>query len=324
MKRTVLFVLCAILGFTAYATTPSVTDVVAKQRYPWNGLVDITCKVSGFNDETIGLQFVVAAVDSDSGNVLDVSHVWVMQNGEKLPDLWVGDNGVYQLLWDAKADLGEVVYDNMIVRVTANEYKRDKVQLWEGGPYWATTNIGADKPWEYGLYFWWGDTKGYYPSADGKFSFNFASDNSAIYTLGKSVSELQSAGWVTSAGVLASKHDAAHVHWGGAWRMPTYQELYDLCNDKCDWTWMTMNGVNGYVFRGRGSYASNSIFLPCAGSSSGTSLYNAGSIGTYWSSVPYSDRNYAWHLDFYSSGPDTGYYYRIGGRSVRPVQGFTK
>ena len=322
----VSFVLCAIFGFAAFATTPTVTDVVAKQRYPWNGLVDITCKVSGFDEETIGFQFVVAAVDSDSGNVLDISHVWVMQNGEKLPDLWVGASGDYQLLWDAKADLGEVVHDNMIVRVTGNAYRRGKVQLWSGGPYWATTNIGADKPWEYGLYFWWGDTVGYRSSSDGTFSFNFWYDNSAIYTYFKNKNELQGVGWMTSDGVLTAEHDAAHVHWGGAWRMPTYQELQDLCYNKCDWTWTTMKGVNGYVVCGRGDYTSNSIFLPCAGSGGGTSLGGAGSCGYYWSSVPTPGIIDCANELYFGSGIHITQEYakRYFGFSVRPVQGLIK
>ena len=322
VKRMVPFVLCAILGFAAFAKTPTVTDVVAKQRYPWNGLVDITCKVSGI-DETAGrFQFVVAAIDS--GNVRDVSHVWVVRNGENSSDLGVDANGNYRLLWAAKADFGQVVYDNMTVRVTIDEYKRDKVQLWAGGPYWATTNIGADKPWEYGLYFWWGDTVGHRPSG-----FNFSADNSIIYTWWKSVSELQSAGWVTSDGVLVPSHDAAHVKWGGSWRMPTYQELNDLCN-KCDWTWTTMNGVRGYIVRGRGNYVSSSIFLPSAGHGNGTSLYLAGSCGRYWSSVQYTRGNYydTWYLEFNSSYHQTnnGSYDsdgRYDGQSIRPVQGFT-
>ena len=197
-----------------------------------------------------------------------------------------------------------------------------KVQLWEGGPYWATTNIGADNPWDYGLYFWCGDTIGHRPSADGKFSFNFSNGNSAIYTSGRSVSELQSAEWVTSDGVLTPAHDAAHVHWGGVWRMPTMQELSDLCS-KCDWAWTTLNGVKGYVVCGRGGYASNSIFLPCAGYGGGAWLRNAGSVGYYWSSVPYSGSSGAAHELFFS---DYQYLISYGGRydgfSVRPVQGF--
>ena len=106
--------------------------------------------------------------------------------------------------------------------------------------------------------------------------------------------------------------------------MPTKQELDDL-SSKCDWEWTTVNGVNGYIVRGRGNYASASIFLPCAGSGYGTSLYNSGSDGYYWSSVPYSDSSYyAWYLYFYSGSHDTSCNYRYYGFSVRPVQGFAK
>ncbi len=105
--------------------------------------------------------------------------------------------------------------------------------------------------------------------------------------------------------------------------MPTDEELKDLCG-KCDWIWTQKNGVNGYVVRGRGEYATASIFLPCSGYGDGTSLYYAGSDGEYWSSVPGSDSDYAWGLDFSSSYHSTSSYDRFGGQSVRPVQGFTK
>ena len=87
-----------------------------------------------------------------------------------------------------------------------------------------------------------------------------------------------------------------------------------------------MNGVNGYIVRGRGDYASRSIFLPCAGYDDGTSLGGAGSYGYYWSSVPsfviYD--SYAWGLYFYSGDHYTSYDRRYYGQPVRPVQGFTK
>ena len=106
--------------------------------------------------------------------------------------------------------------------------------------------------------------------------------------------------------------------------MPTRQEFDDL-NNKCDWIWTTMNGVYGYIVRGRGSYASNSIFLPCAGLGDGTSLSYAGSGGYFWSSVPNSDFYNAWYLYVHSSNHGTYYYgTRYGGMSVRPLQGFTK
>ena len=225
------------------------------------------------------------------------------------------------IVWEAGADWrGKKGDVKAVVTATVEVPKGTpkKVQLWAGGPYWADRNIGADAPWDYGLYFWWGDTTGH------RTGYNFSPDNSAIYTYGKSVSELQSAGWVTSSGVLAPSHDAAHVKWGGAWRMPTDAEFSALINN-CDWTWTTQSGVNGYVVRGRGAYASNSIFLPAAGYGFGTSLGDAGSGGDYWSSVPGSDGSYAWYLDFDSSGHSThDYGYRGSGQSVRPVQGLAK
>ena len=207
----------------------------------------------------------------------------------------------------------------------------DKVQLWKGGPYWATTNIGAEKPEDYGYYFWWGDTKGYkregnaWVVSDGSHSgFSFGKDTSSTY--GKSIEALRNEGWITADGILAPEHDAAHVQWGGEWRMPTRQELDDL-SSKCDWEWTTKNKVYGYEIRGRGAYASESIFLPAAGDGYGTSLGDAGSYGNYWSSVPCSDSSSyydAWGLFFNSSYHNTYSNFRFSGQSVRPVQGFTK
>ncbi len=316
-----MFLAAAMAAMCATAD-PVVTDVVAKQRYPWNGLVDITCKVTGI-DGTDQWKFSVAAVMPDTGEARKVSQFWVVKNGVNSTDKKVQANGTYKLLWDAKAELGQVSYDNMVMRVTVIDH--DMVQLWEGGPYWATTNIGAENPEDYGYYFWWGDTVGYkrennkWVATDGS-SSNFL--NTPTYKM--STSTLQSEGWITADGVLAPAHDAAHVHWGGNWRMPTEQELSDL-NSKCDWTWTTMNGVNGCVVKGKGVYASASIFLPCAGRGNGTSLYDAGSHGDYWSSVPGSGSSNAWSLDFGSSYHSTSYRYcyRSYGRSVRPVQGFT-
>ena len=202
--------------------------------------------------------------------------------------------------------------------------ERDKVQLWEGGPYWATTNIGAERPEDYGLYFWWGDTTGHRPSSSGTFDFDFSYNNPAIYTYGKGDSQLKSEGWLTDDGVLAPAHDAATVHWGGSWRMPTEQELQGLV-DNCDWSPATVNGVDGYIVSGRDDYDSASIFLPCAGYGDGTSLFSAGSHGHYWSSVPASvNDGRAWYLYFISGGRSTHDHNRYFGRSVRPVQGFTE
>ena len=310
-----------------HAATPQVQNLTAKQRFPWNGLVDITCKVTGISG-TAKWEFTLAAVMPDTGNVRTISKFWVVKDGKNSSDHEVRANGDYHLLWDARADLGAVVYNNMVMRVTVDR-ARGKVQLWDGGPYWATANIGAEEPWEYGYYFWWGDTVGYkrvnnaWVASDGS-SSNFSFSDSNTPTYNKSIATLKSEGWITADEVLALKHDAAHVHWGGNWRMPTYKELSDL-NSKCSWNWTTMNGATGWLVRGTGNYASNSIFLPCAGCGYGTSLLYAGSHGHYWSSVPDSDFDYgAWRLYSDSSDHDTYDLYRYFGLPVRPVQGFTE
>ena len=328
-----MFVFIAILFVElSLLAVPTVTDVVAKQRFPWNGLVDITCKVTGI-EKSAPYKFYIEAVQPDEGITNKVAQFWVVQNGTKLSDFKVTANNDYHLIWDAKADLGSIRCPNMIVCVGLED-GHDKVQLWEGGPYWATTNIGAEKTEDSGYYFWWGDKIGYkrgnnkWIASDGSNSdFSFSGSNTP--TDGKSISTLKSEGWLTSDGVLAPEHDAANIHWGNGWRMPTKDE-FDALNNKCDWTRTTMNGVKGYIVKGRGSYASNSIFLPAAGHGYGTSLELFGSCGYYWSSVPYSGNGnyYAWFLDFYlsSSSHNTAYYiyYRFNGRPVRPVLGFTK
>ncbi|MBQ6011361.1 MAG: hypothetical protein IJL17_22720 [Kiritimatiellae bacterium] len=228
-----------------------------------------------------------------------------------------------------------------------------KVHLWEDGPYWAETNIGAEEPWESGYYFWWGDTVGYrrakvnvsgwlnrlfspgevWAASDGSASkCSFKIDNTP--TSDKDFTTLEREGWTNRGSVLVPNHDAAHVKWGGGWRMPTEQELSDLC-ERCDWTWTTMHGVKGCVVRGRGDYSSASIFLPAAGHGEGTSLYGDGSDGWYSSSIGAVTTNLpllAWPykhgvvvgLCVDSSGGKNFIFPRHYGISVRPVQGFTK
>ena len=325
IKKIITVGIMAFAAMLAFAE-PMVTDVTAKQRYPWNGMVDITCKVTGLSGTAKKMYFSMEAVLSDSSDSRNVSHFWVVRNGTNSTDLSVNTDSTFRLLWDAKADLGQVRYDNMVVRVTLETHK--KIQLWSDGPYWAEMNIGAEEPEEYGYYFLWGDTVGYkrendkWVASDGS-SSNFSFDSNSTPTYNKPIDTLKSEGWITADNVLAPAHDVAHVHWGGNWRMPTKQELADL-NSKCEWTWTTMNGVIGYVVSGKGDYSSASIFLPCAGYGFGTSLRNAGSGGYYWSSVPNSGSTYAWYLRFDSSGHGTGSGSRYFGHSVRPVQGFTE
>lgn len=224
-----------------------------------------------------------------------------------------------RFVWDAGVDWPDNVNSNFVCTVSVEEQSdgdHGGVQLWEGGPYWAECNVGASKPEEYGLYFWWGDTVGH--AGDWYFDANHCP------TYGKTTSELQSLGYIDSTGNLAPAHDAARAHWGLPWRMPTDAEFVALVSN-CDTQWTTRNGVNGRLVKGRGAYSSKSIFLPAAGYGYDSYLYTLGSLGSCWSSSPNSDNFYgAWYLSFYSSNFYRGYSNRSGGQSVRPVRGFAK
>ena len=305
------------LGATLTGFGETVTNVRGAQR-PNSNLVDIYYDLNASDG---GTYTVEVAIEGRTDVVTATTF-----SGDVGKGIAPGKN--HHIVWEAGADWrGKKGDVKAIVTATveARKGKPKKVQLWEGGPYWADRNIGADNPWDYGLYFWWGDTEGHRPTADGTFSFNCWVDNSAIFTCGKGGNELLSAGWLTSNFVLAPSHDAAHVKWGGGWRMPTEGELDEL-NKKCDWTWVTQNGVNGCVVCGRGDYSSASIFLPAAGFGQQTRLSAGGSFGLYWSSDAAGDlydqaaeglmlNRIDWNFSHYKSGSG-----RYNAASIRPVQ----
>ena len=203
------------------------------------------------------------------------------------------------------------------------------VQLWEGGPIWAECNVGATKPEEYGYYFWWGDTVGYvrnessWDAVDGsKTGFSFSSSSKNCPTYNKTLAQLYSGGYIdvsSTDGKLNPEYDAARKYLKGDWRMPTNAEFILLIS-RCNRTWTTRNGVNGYVVTGTGDYATNSIFLPAAGNGNGTSLSYSGSSGYYWSSTPNATEQYAWNFYFNVNSIGRSGTYRYYGFPVRPVR----
>ena len=180
---------------------------------------------------------------------------------------------------------------------------------------WATCNVGASKPEDYGDYFAWGETttKSTYDWSTYKYC------NGSYNTLTK-YNNSSSYGSVDNKTTLELADDAARANWGGSWRMPTDSELTEL-REQCTWTWTTQNGVNGYkVTSKKSGYTNKSIFLPAAGYRDDSSLFGAGSYGRYWSSSLYTDNpSRAWGVYFYSSSVYRYYYFRNYGFSVRPV-----
>lgn len=184
--------------------------------------------------------------------------------------------------------------DSTISTINGHEY----VDLGlPSGLKWATCNVGAKSPEEYGDYYAWGET---YTKDE------YKEDNCDLWDV-----EMEDIGG-------DPEYDVATSEWGDDWRLPT-EEDFDELVEECEWKWMKKKGVYGMRVKGPNG---NSIFLPAAGFRYGSSLYDAGEYGSYWSSTPdESDSSNAYYLSFGSgSGKQLVYWcYRIDGQSVRPV-----
>lgn len=183
---------------------------------------------------------------------------------------------------------------------------------------WATCNVGANKPEEYGDYYAWGETEpkdfyfwDTYKYCDGTYNSLTKYTDSAY---GKD-------GFIDNKSVLDPEDDVAHVKWGGNWRIPTKEELEEL-RTKCTWTSTTLNGVKGYsVTSNVDGYTDRSIFLPATGMRIRQWTLNTDTIGRFWgNSIVTGDDYDAVYLDFdFSRGPGRFSIIRCLGQCVRPV-----
>ena len=181
---------------------------------------------------------------------------------------------------------------------------------------WATCNVGATKPEEYGDYFAWGET-------EPKTTYDWSTYKWATATQKEWGWVLETltkyASTVDNKTALDPEDDAARANWGDSWRMPTKEECEELL-DNCTLKWVYSykgTGVAGLIVTGPNG---NSIFLPAAVYRDGDILYNAGYGGNYWSSSLYADYPYgAWRVYFRSDNVGRGSSNRCYGQSVRPV-----
>ena len=171
---------------------------------------------------------------------------------------------------------------------------------------WANMNVGATNPEGYGDYFAWGETatketynwSTYFDTNDG----------------GRTFTKYNNKGGKT---ILDPEDDAAHVNWGGSWRMPTQAEWQELI-DNCTWTRTTQNGIDGYkVTSNKAGYTDKFIFLPGAGYRRDSDLDHVGT-GRYWSSSLYVNSS-SWYLGSGSAAHGLYTRNRSNGQSVRPV-----
>ena len=168
---------------------------------------------------------------------------------------------------------------------------------------WASCNLGASAPEQYGAYYSWGET-----ATKSVFSWN-------TYRYGNS-DALTKYNKADGNRTLAPENDAASATWGGAWRMPTKAECAELL-DKCTWTWSNRSGVNGYIVTGP---SGNTIFLPASGQREGSEASDVGSWGCYWSAtLNHRSILVAESLSFDQGLSSVEVASRIVGQAIRPV-----
>ncbi len=164
---------------------------------------------------------------------------------------------------------------------------------------WATCNVGATTPADFGGYYAWGETE----EKEAYTRENYIDPNPNHVDMN----------------LCGTDKDVAHVKWGGSWRMPTYSELNELV-DHCDWRWTNIDGVNGYQVTGPNG---NSIFMPASGRKCDDPGYGGLSYCNDNGYYRIGDHigKYTYFINF-SSGDvdiDRDYDYRTLGFSVRAV-----
>ena len=159
------------------------------------------------------------------------------------------------------------------------------------GTLWATCNIGAKTPEEYGDYFAWGETE---PKEDYSWS-TYKHCNGSYGTMTRYCQESKYGynGFTDDLTELLAEDDAATVNWGSEWQMPSLDQIEELYNKEYTTEeWTTQNGVDGCKVTGKNG---NSIFLPAAGYRNDKSFGQVGFGGHYWS-------HSLWGIDTFGSG----------------------
>ena len=158
-------------------------------------------------------------------------------------------------------------------KINCNWYKYVDLGL-PSGLLWATCNVGANEPWENGLYFSWGNVDGH-AHVSGYYFCETDYDATPGASLNGNIP-------------VDAGYDAARANLGGSWRLPTEAEFCELC-DNCTSEWVTQNDVNGRLFTSK--INCNSVFFPAAGGYYGTVFIGSAASGAYWSSSLHSRLN---------------------------------
>ncbi len=184
---------------------------------------------------------------------------------------------------------------------------------------WASWNMGASAPEEFGGYYAWGECE---------IKYDYWWDTYKYYTQSRGITKYCTSNnmgaVIDDKTTLEPMDDVATVKWGEDWRMPTLEECVELVNN-CTWEYTDVNGVSGYTVTGPNG---NSIFLPAAGFREYTDFCPQGQAqpnglyGFYWSKSlhPNYSCQIASGISFDSATiQSSGWNRRTNGHTIRPV-----
>ncbi|MBR5170381.1 MAG: leucine-rich repeat protein [Muribaculaceae bacterium] len=220
-----------------------------------------------------------------------------------------GDTSNADVNGDSEINIADVnaLIDIILGGGSSSQDDHDYVDLGlPSGTLWATMNVGASSPEDYGDYFAWGETavKEDYQWSTYKW-YDFDEFELTKYCYEDGLKE------------LVPEDDAAYTNWGPSWRMPSLEQINEL-SDYCTWQQTTMNGVVGMLGTGPNG---NTLFLPATGYHYYTVVEQTGVLGLFWTRTLFSgNSNVACSLDLFSGNIDWGNSDRCSGVTVRPVR----
>ncbi|MBQ7940778.1 MAG: hypothetical protein IJ328_00005, partial [Muribaculaceae bacterium] len=325
VSRYVAYPIVEIFGKIIHATPETEFDVeVSVSTGDVSEVTSSSAVVSGYGDcletaENIaykGIVYSAGGIPSlDAGTFVSSGQNTSGEFSVKLTDLEAKTTYNYRacVIIDGKEYYGEVSSFTTEEEVITPGYEIDLGLSVK----WASWNVGASSPEEYGGYYAWGETEeksNYYAT-----TYKYWQEDTTDFVEGWNYDEFINIG----SDISGTQYDVATVKWGNGWRMPTKEEIQELA-DNCQWEEYVYNYVEGYKVTGPNG---NTIFLPNVGYREGNYFYEYGDYGYYWSStLGIGDDKYkgydAWVLPLGNSpfNPESACKIRYIGCSVRPVR----
>lgn len=318
--------------FDLTAATPAITPTATSSTYT----INLTNVATTEKNHVVTVYAIVAPANLSASTIKVTVHgAGQTTYVQTVPGKNFAARSAYNIAVDnfpsgTNASGEDVSWEEPVTTGIENGYEWVDLGL-PSGLKWATMNVGATTPEGYGDYFAWGETTGYgWDTSDGRLfnwgSYKWSSNGSDTGMTKYTIPDTRTEGiWYSGNAFIGDnkttldpEDDAAHVNWGGSWRMPTRAELDELRNESnCIWIWTTQDGVDGFKVTSKNN--GNSIFLPAARSRN-YGYHGDSGYGFYMSSSLAGNSTAHICLKFHSGVLDEGLFnFRLFGQSVRAV-----